>query len=118
MHPWARHIIHISFLVKEANSHWILLSGKTRMNFCFFEEVSLKIQINIKVDTIVTYLYQLETSGRLLELSSAEEFERMVLKSPDSSMTWVAYMTFYLNMAEVDKARGVLERGLQTINYR
>ncbi|CAD7702369.1 unnamed protein product [Ostreobium quekettii] len=48
--------------------------------------------------------------------SSATDFERLLLSTPNSSLVWVRYMTFLLSVGEVDKARGVAERALQTID--
>jgi hypothetical protein len=49
---------------------------------------------------------------------STEDFERLVLGSPDASQLWIRYMAFLLGMAEVAKARDVAERALKTIDYR
>jgi rRNA biogenesis protein RRP5 len=47
-----------------------------------------------------------------------EDFERLLLGSPDNSFLWIKYMAYQLELAEVDKARRVAERALSTINYR
>ena len=49
---------------------------------------------------------------------SVGEFDRLVLQSPDSSLVWLRYMTFHLELTEVDKARAVAERALKTISFR
>ncbi|QRV97230.1 rRNA biogenesis protein RRP5 [Ceratobasidium sp. AG-Ba] len=49
---------------------------------------------------------------------STADFERVVLGSPNSSFLWIQYMSFQLQLSEVDKAREVGRRALQTINYR
>ncbi|KAG8742229.1 rRNA biogenesis protein rrp5 [Ceratobasidium sp. 414] len=49
---------------------------------------------------------------------STADFERVVLGSPNSSFLWVQYMSFQLQLSEVDKAREIGRRALQTINYR
>ena len=49
---------------------------------------------------------------------SAEDFERLVMGDPNSSMVWIQYMAFLISLGEVEKARGTAERGLATINYR
>jgi rRNA biogenesis protein RRP5 len=49
---------------------------------------------------------------------SIDAFDRLVLASPNSSMIWLQYMAFHLKSAEVDKARAVAQRALETINYR
>lgn len=49
---------------------------------------------------------------------SAEDFDRLLMATPNSSSLWVQYMVFFLHMAEVDKARGVAQRALATISFR
>lgn len=48
----------------------------------------------------------------------AEDFERLLLGSPNSSFLWIKFMAFQLQMAEVDKARQVAERALKAIHFR
>ena len=36
---------------------------------------------------------------------SAEDFERLLLGSPNASYVWVQFMTFQLSLAEIDRAR-------------
>ncbi|KAH9737715.1 rRNA biogenesis protein RRP5 [Citrus sinensis] len=58
---------------------------------------------------------------RLLEKDAPrtpDEFERLVRSSPNSSFVWIKYMAFMLSMADVEKARSIAERALQTINIR
>ncbi len=52
------------------------------------------------------------------EAESAEDFDRLLLATPNSSSLWVQYMAFYLHTAEVDRARGVAQRALKTISFR
>lgn len=49
---------------------------------------------------------------------SNADFERVLLGSPNSSFLWVQYMSFQLQLAEVDKAREIARRALKTINFR
>ncbi|CEL57234.1 rRNA biogenesis protein RRP5 OS=Saccharomyces cerevisiae (strain ATCC 204508 / S288c) GN=RRP5 PE=1 SV=1 [Rhizoctonia solani AG-1 IB] len=49
---------------------------------------------------------------------STADFERVLLGSPNSSYLWIQYMSFQLQLSEIDKAREVGRRALQTINYR
>eukprot|EP00058_Branchiostoma_floridae_P028374 XP_002613865.1 hypothetical protein BRAFLDRAFT_119888 [Branchiostoma floridae] len=49
---------------------------------------------------------------------SADDFDRLVLSSPDSSILWLRYMAFHLHSTEIDKARTVAERALKTISFR
>ncbi|KAG9127379.1 rRNA biogenesis protein rrp5 [Ceratobasidium sp. 392] len=49
---------------------------------------------------------------------STADFERVVLGSPNSSFLWVQYMAFQVQLSEIEKAREIGRRALQTINYR
>ncbi|MEE6485919.1 hypothetical protein FKM82_014452 [Ascaphus truei] len=49
---------------------------------------------------------------------SAEDFDRLVLGSPNSSILWLQYMAFHLHATEIEKARAVAERALKTISFR
>ena len=49
---------------------------------------------------------------------TADDFDRLVLQSPNSSLVWLRYMAFHLETTEIDKARTVAERALKTISFR
>ncbi|XP_015275588.1 PREDICTED: protein RRP5 homolog [Gekko japonicus] len=49
---------------------------------------------------------------------SADDFDRLVLGNPDSSILWLQYMAFHLQATEIEKARAVAERALKTISFR
>ncbi|GMG39627.1 unnamed protein product [Ambrosiozyma monospora] len=49
---------------------------------------------------------------------SVSDFERLLVGNPDSSILWMNYMSFQLQLSEVEKAREIAERALKTINYR
>lgn len=49
---------------------------------------------------------------------SADDFDRLVLNSPNSSILWLQYMAFHLQATEIEKARAVAERALKTISFR
>ena len=49
---------------------------------------------------------------------AADDFDRLVLQSPNSSIVWMRYMAFFLETAEVEKAKAVAERALRTISFR
>lgn len=49
---------------------------------------------------------------------SNADFERLLLGSPNSSYLWIQYMSFQLQLSEVDKAREIARRALRTINFR
>ncbi|KAJ4970564.1 hypothetical protein NE237_003663 [Protea cynaroides] len=50
--------------------------------------------------------------------STADEFEKLVRSSPNSSFVWIKYMDFVLSLSDVEKARSIAERALRTINIR
>jgi len=49
---------------------------------------------------------------------STSDFERVLLGSPNSSYLWIQYMSFQLQLSEIDKAREVARRALDTISFR
>ncbi|KAH8119935.1 hypothetical protein DFH11DRAFT_1557375 [Phellopilus nigrolimitatus] len=49
---------------------------------------------------------------------SVADFERHLLGSPSSSYIWIQYMSFQLQLAEIDKAREIGKRALQAISIR
>lgn len=49
---------------------------------------------------------------------SSDDYERLLISQPNSSLMWIKYIVFYLQSADVDKARQVCERALKTIMYR
>lgn len=49
---------------------------------------------------------------------SVSDFERMLIGNPDSSVLWMNYMSFQLQLGEIEKSREIAERALKTINYR
>ncbi|PKY05516.1 nucleic acid-binding protein [Aspergillus campestris IBT 28561] len=46
---------------------------------------------------------------------SVADYERLLLGEPDSSLLWLQYMAFQLELGEVEKAREIAERALRTI---
>lgn len=44
------------------------------------------------------------------------DYERLLLGEPDSSLLWLQYMAFQLELGEVEKARTIAERALRTIS--
>lgn len=60
-----------------------------------------------------------------LELSNTErtpkdknDFEMAVLASPNSSLVWLKYMSFYLEKGDIAQARTIAERALERISFR
>lgn len=50
--------------------------------------------------------------------TSADDFDRLLLQSPNSSIIWLRYMAFHLESAEIEKARAIAERALKSISFR
>lgn len=50
--------------------------------------------------------------------NSIDQFDKLVLSSPDSSLVWLQYMAYHLQATEIDKARAVVKRAIKTINFR
>lgn len=51
------------------------------------------------------------------EPTSVEDFERLLVTEGDSSVVWIKYMAFHMQLSELEKARKVVERGVKHINY-
>ncbi|SPO21291.1 related to RRP5 - processing of pre-ribosomal RNA [Ustilago trichophora] len=49
---------------------------------------------------------------------SSTDFERLLLGSPNSSFLWIQFMSFALQLSDVDQARTIARRALKVINYR
>lgn len=49
---------------------------------------------------------------------SNADFERLLLGSPNSSYLWIQYMSFQLQLSEVDRAREIARRAVEAINFR
>lgn len=49
---------------------------------------------------------------------STADFERALLASPNSSFLWIQYMSFLLQLHEIDKARRIGRQALAKIAYR
>ncbi|KAJ0705044.1 putative suppressor of forked, tetratricopeptide-like helical domain superfamily [Helianthus annuus] len=47
---------------------------------------------------------------------TADDYEKLTRSSPNSSFIWLKYMAFLLSLNEVDKARSIANRALNTIN--
>ncbi|KAJ3431155.1 protein rrp5 [Anaeramoeba flamelloides] len=49
---------------------------------------------------------------------SIEDFERLILGSPDSSYIWNHYISYFVSLTEIEKAKQIAERALKSINIR
>lgn len=50
--------------------------------------------------------------------NSIDQFDKLVLSSPDSSLVWLQYIAYHLQATEIDKARAVAKQAIKTINFR
>ncbi|CAG7981003.1 unnamed protein product [Penicillium salamii] len=75
------------------------------------EESKTKKKKNRKPEIQVDRTGDLDANGP----QSVADFERLLLGEPDSSLLWLQYMAFQLELGEVEKARSVAERALRTI---
>lgn len=55
---------------------------------------------------------------RTKQPESTAEFERALVSSPNSSYLWIQFMSFQLALSEIDKARKIGRRALDTIAFR
>lgn len=51
------------------------------------------------------------------EPKSSEEFERLLVHEGDSSVVWIKYMAFHMQLSELEKARQIAERSVKHITY-
>jgi rRNA biogenesis protein RRP5 len=49
---------------------------------------------------------------------TADDFQRLLVTSPNSSFLWIKYIAYHVELAEVGKARKVAEQALKQIDYR
>lgn len=49
---------------------------------------------------------------------SVGDYERLLVGNPNSSVLWISYMSFVMQLSELEKAREIAQRALKTIAYR
>ncbi|XP_053692501.1 protein RRP5 homolog [Sabethes cyaneus] len=59
-----------------------------------------------------------ELADASVDPQTPDQFDRLVLSQPNSSLLWIRYMVHHMESAETEKARAVARRALQTINFR
>ena len=57
-------------------------------------------------------------SGKDLAPENVDEFDKLVLTSPDSSLCWIQYIAFHMERKDYTLARTVVKRALEKINFR
>ncbi|CAG0913780.1 unnamed protein product [Notodromas monacha] len=75
-------------------------------------------KVDPKKEEEITRRAEMELMDPLRAPRTTEDFDRLVLCSPNSSICWIKYMVFHLQGGEVDEAREVAKRALKTINFR
>lgn len=76
------------------------------------EEASTKKKKSRKPEIQVDRTGELDAQGP----QSVADYERLLLGDPDSSLLWLKYMAFQLELGEVEKARDLAERALRHIS--
>lgn len=67
------------------------------------------------VDDANAYEREWAKAHESAEPQTAEDYEKLILASPNSSYLWIRYMAHQVSMGELDEARKVAERALETI---
>ncbi|XP_077285962.1 ribosomal RNA Processing 5 [Arctopsyche grandis] len=49
---------------------------------------------------------------------SSDQFDRLLLANPSNSELWIAYMAFHLQATEIDRARAIAKKAINTISFR
>lgn len=75
-------------------------------------------QIRTKKKKKVQQLVEDQTEDLDRAPQSVGDFERLIIGNPNSSIAWMNYIAFQLQLSEIEKAREIAERALKTINYR
>jgi len=52
------------------------------------------------------------------EVETEEDFEKLLLKNPNSSFFWTNYIALGMESEGIEKARSLTERALRVINYK
>lgn len=45
-------------------------------------------------------------------------FEKDIMRAPNSAISWMKYVAFYVERSDIEEARNIAERGLKSIGYR
>lgn len=82
------------------------------------EEELAKEEMLMNFETSVTSQKEVNAEDLLSMKEMCEEFERRLLGSPNSSVLWIQYMSVLIKSMELDAARALAQRALQTISIR
>ncbi|XP_040569759.1 protein RRP5 homolog [Lepeophtheirus salmonis] len=61
---------------------------------------------------------ELVINGEEIEPKSVDDFEKIVLANPDSSLHWIQYIAFHANKGEMKEARLIIKRAIEKIHFR
>ena len=92
----------------------------TDLKFDWNEDLSTvrPLMIDEDIDEPFSSIIQQPTSTETHSHRSQEEYEELVKQAPNDSQLWIEYMQFYVDQAEIDRARSLAERALTSIYYR
>lgn len=79
---------------------------------------SLAKKMTAAEDEAAARLEQRVMDGEVAAPETTEEFQRLVMGSPDSSLCWIQFMAHHMQTCEYDLARAVAKRALERINFR
>uniref|UniRef100_T1IID0 S1 motif domain-containing protein n=1 Tax=Strigamia maritima TaxID=126957 RepID=T1IID0_STRMM len=82
------------------------------------EKPSKKKNRTKKVDDEMIFMKERALADETRLPETEDEFDRLVLASPDSSLVWLQYASFHLMNVQIDKARAMCKRALSIINFR
>lgn len=68
---------------------------------------AMETEVRIREETIANNPDSPET---------VEDYERLLMGQPNNSVLWIRYMAFCLGLSQIDKARSVAERALESIS--
>ncbi|OAF65945.1 hypothetical protein A3Q56_06334, partial [Intoshia linei] len=79
---------------------------------------TLFIEKHEKLTDKEIYLQESKLVDPHFEPATVEDFEKFVLAEPNNSINWIKYVAYYAGMDDINMARSVCEKGIQTINYK
>ncbi|KAI8791760.1 protein RRP5 [Biomphalaria glabrata] len=79
---------------------------------------SLEMKNRKHAEELKLQKHELDQLKDITHVQSSSDFEKLVLQSPNSSVVWIAYMTYHVELGELEKARLVAERAINTISFR
>jgi len=71
-----------------------------------------------QIDESIPSKTKLQNLSTNISHRTQEEYEELVKQAPNDSHLWIEYMQFYIDQAEIDRARSLAERALNSIYYR